>query len=371
MLINREIPMKIGYIAKPEITPTSGMGRVAFEWREALKRRNVELLDLAASYRGINRHLFVLRTAKVMSNIDRQSIQGVILHEPLAWTGLLTRTPSVIMSHGLEERGLKLCRGLPNQWTISSLILDRSQSLLNRAAFRRARLFLAISEDDVNYLQRRVGVDRARIYKFDNGCDPVGSIAQPTSGTTTVLFNGSWIDRKGKALLIYAAKALDAERRNIRWVLIGTGTKEKDVLEEWPPELRSRVVIIERFDRKAEVDWVLSCTVFVLPSYFEGQPLSLLQAMRLGRCCVTSDCCGQRDLVTDRVNGLLFRPGDSDGFLAALRLAIDDSQLRARLGQEAARSLEDWDWPSQADKVVNEIIKSLGKIGPRSITDET
>jgi len=75
--------------------------------------------------------------------------------------------------------------------------------------------------------------------------------------------------------------------------------------------------------------------VFVLPSQWEGHPKALLEAMSAGLACVVSDVEGNRSLITDRVTGLLVEPGNPTALESAIRLVLNDSSLRQRLGQAA------------------------------------
>lgn len=81
--------------------------------------------------------------------------------------------------------------------------------------------------------------------------------------------------------------------------------------------------------------------VFALSSRAEGFPMSLLEAMAMGIPCVAFDCApGVREIVTDRVNGLLIQPGNTDRFTDGLRELMDDAELRDRLGEQAVLDVQ-------------------------------
>ena len=70
----------------------------------------------------------------------------------------------------------------------------------------------------------------------------------------------------------------------------------------------------------------LSCMdVFVMPSIKEGLGLALLEAMSAGRPCVASATGGIRDIVQDRVNGMLVPVGDSGAIADAILKILSDS----------------------------------------------
>ncbi len=82
--------------------------------------------------------------------------------------------------------------------------------------------------------------------------------------------------------------------------------------------------------------------IFVLPSTFEGLPMSVIEAMLCGLAVVASDISGPREQVADGETGLLVPPGDATRLAEALSLLAGDPGLRRRMGQagrERARAL--------------------------------
>jgi glycosyltransferase involved in cell wall biosynthesis len=77
--------------------------------------------------------------------------------------------------------------------------------------------------------------------------------------------------------------------------------------------------------------------VFVLPSYYEGLPLGLLEAMACGVPAIATRVGGIPDVIEDRVNGLLVEPGEPQALARALVAMLTDEALRRRL-REAARN---------------------------------
>ena len=91
----------------------------------------------------------------------------------------------------------------------------------------------------------------------------------------------------------------------------------------------------------------------MLPSFFEGQPLSLLQAMETGRCCITTDCCGQRDLIRHTQNGLLHQPGDAVQLASLIEECAKSEGLRKSLGHRAKLTVQGRSWEQVGSEVVD------------------
>ena len=139
------------------------------------------------------------------------------------------------------------------------------------------------------------------------------------------------------------------------WLLAGTGGDRTTTLNTWPEELRSSVEVIPTFVRSEEVDILKRTNIFVLPSFFEGQPLSLLQAMEAGRCCITTNCCGQRDLIQHGENGLLYDSGKAPALAKLLGDCIQNEALCYRLGKQDKASVSDRHWSTVSHEVVDRI----------------
>jgi len=120
-------------------------------------------------------------------------------------------------------------------------------------------------------------------------------------------------------------------------LIVGDGNREeRDRLEDIAKETGVSSSVIFTGFRK-DVARVLSAfDVFVLPSFFEGCPLSLLEAMAAGRCIVATDIPSIREIV-QRHETLLFNSGDINMLEKALFRLYYDLDLREKLGRNAGR----------------------------------
>ena len=82
------------------------------------------------------------------------------------------------------------------------------------------------------------------------------------------------------------------------------------------------------------------CSIFVLPSYREGTPRSVLEAMSMGRAIITTDVPGCRETVIDGITGFLVPPKDSSNLAAAMIKLIQDSKLIREMGQNSREYAE-------------------------------
>lgn len=90
---------------------------------------------------------------------------------------------------------------------------------------------------------------------------------------------------------------------------------------------------LRRLGYRADVAAVLAAAdIFVLPSHFEGLPMSVIEAMLTGLPVVATDIRGSREQVVDAVTGLLVPAGNVGALATALRAMVEDGSSRARMG---------------------------------------
>lgn len=82
-------------------------------------------------------------------------------------------------------------------------------------------------------------------------------------------------------------------------------------------------------------DYLGRCGVFVLPTYYEGQPVSVLEAMAHNCAVVASNVGGIPMMIEDNFNGLLIAPKDVNSLCDALMTLLRDTELMGRLGENA------------------------------------
>ena len=124
-----------------------------------------------------------------------------------------------------------------------------------------------------------------------------------------------------------------------------------------------------------ERDAVLeSASVFLLPSYDEGLPMALLEAMAAGLAPITSAVGAIPEIISDGQNGLLVSPGDVTELSAALTRLVDDADARKRLStaaQEKARTLSRAAWETQIEDLWDQLRDTRGThVAPQYETGE-
>lgn len=161
--------------------------------------------------------------------------------------------------------------------------------------------------------------------------------------------------QKGQLLLVEAAARLAAEGTNFQLVLVGDGEMREPIEAAIKAHrLEASVRITGWIDSAAVRAELLASRALVLPSFAEGLPVVVMEAMAVGRPVVTTRIAGIPELVRDGIDGWLVPPGSIDDLVDAMRacLAASEEQL-ARMGVAArARVRERHDADTEAAKLL-------------------
>jgi glycosyltransferase involved in cell wall biosynthesis len=176
-------------------------------------------------------------------------------------------------------------------------------------------------------------------------------------GTPTVALIARMLWDKGIGEYVEAARTIKAKGLAANLVLVGApdvrnpGAISEAQLREWDAE-----GVVRWLGHRTDIPEVLAaCHIVCLPSYREGLPKSLLEAMAAGRPIVATDVPGCREAVRDGDNGLLVPSRDSGALARALETLIREPELRRRLGARGRERAE----TEFASDVVNEATLAL------------
>ncbi len=234
-------------------------------------------------------------------------------------------------------------------------ILRRSATLLYRLALRRCNGVIAQNQDIADIFVRSEIVPAERISTVrGTGVDLAHFRSQPLQhGAPVFLFVGRLLRDKGILEFVAAARSLKQRLPSAVFRIVGepdpnpAGLRIAQVLE-W-----QREGIIEYVGFQADVRPALAdCRALVLPSYHEGAPRSVLEAMAVGRAVVTTDAIGCREMIFAAgapdnqevrwgINGGVVPVKRSEPLAAALHRLGSDFAVAETMGQAGRRAAEE------------------------------
>ncbi len=170
-----------------------------------------------------------------------------------------------------------------------------------------------------------------------------------------ILFLGRLVPEKGVQYLIEAYKHVDTDKK----LVIAGGSSDTNTFTQELKELAKDDdrIIFTGFVQGQTLDELYSnAYVYCLPSDLEGMPLSLLEAMSYGNCCLTSDIAECTEVVEDKA--LIFRKSDIEDLKEKLQFACDHPEEVQKLKDGAANFIcRKYNW----DDVVKQTLKLYRK----------
>ena len=153
---------------------------------------------------------------------------------------------------------------------------------------------------------------------------------------------GRLVNAKGQGVLLQAAKTLIDRGVNFTLQIVGDGPDKID-LEKFSAthQLTQHVNFMGKVNHDQIQQLQQKADVFVLPSFAEGIPIVLMEAMACGTPCVTTHITGIPELFTHDHDGLLVRPGNAIMLADALERLITQTDTRDRLKTAALATVRD------------------------------
>jgi glycosyltransferase involved in cell wall biosynthesis len=162
-------------------------------------------------------------------------------------------------------------------------------------------------------------------------------------------FVGRLVPAKGLLYLLAAIRQIKPEFPNVVVLIVGDGPQKAE-LQGKARDLNLRTVFtgyqIETPPYYALMD------VFVLPSFFEGLPGVVLEALAMEKTVVATNVGGTSDIVVDGENGFLVPTRDAERVASALKKLIADKSLRVKMGKVGREMVQrGFLWDDIVDKV--------------------
>lgn len=199
-------------------------------------------------------------------------------------------------------------------------------------------------------------VDKKKIVVIPNGVN-LPQMSNGKHGTHKLLFLGRICKEKGVEELLETVVGLSQKYQDIQLYLGGIFEDEDlKVLAEQNPEI---VTLLGWVEGREKEKYLKLCDIFVLPSYFEGQPVSVLEAMSYACCVVASRVGGIPQMIEDDESGLLVEPGNKISLKKALIKVLEDEKLCTKLGMAAREKARE---EFSIDQSMEKLLSLYGKV---------
>ena len=157
----------------------------------------------------------------------------------------------------------------------------------------------------------------------------------------TILFL-SWLDtNKGIYELINATKMLKKHRSDFKVLIAGMGEAYYGVINEIKNEsLQDCIELYGWAIGSDKISVLRRSDIFVLPSYFEGFPNSLMEAMAAGKACIATNVGSIPDMITNKVNGLIIKQKNAVDLFEKINYLLDNPEFRTQLSHNARKRMK-------------------------------
>ena len=285
-------------------------------------------INILSDFRYLMRLIEIIKLVKpemmlcyTMKPVIYGTIAGWIAKVPARFSMITGLGFLFIESQGVFKRGVQFI----------------GTSLLWFSLLKNHKLFFQNIDDKDLFVDRNlISSNKPTCVVNGSGVDLVHYDKRPLPSHASFLLIARMIKNKGIREYIEAIRLVKKSHPKVKFSMVGGIEENIDGVD--PKEIQSWVVegLVDYKgplpDVRREIE---NCSVFVLPSYREGTPRSVLEAMSMGRAVITTDVPGCRDTVRSGLNGFLVRPKDCCDLADAMRRLIEDEELRTEMGEKS------------------------------------
>lgn len=207
--------------------------------------------------------------------------------------------------------------------------------------------FLVLSPYYKDFFEKTIGIKNVKVFPDTIKILPK---RERKEFNEKILFLGRLCKGKGVAELIEASAALKETHPDLELYLGGIweDTKLSEMIT--PHDF---IHYIGWINEEEKVKWFKECSIFALPSYFEGQSVAILEAMNNCLSVVATNVGGIPMMISNRDNGILVEPQNANALADGIRILLDNKEECRRLSDNAYETVKN---NFNIDNTVDEIL---------------
>jgi L-malate glycosyltransferase len=330
------------------------------------ERMILTLLSRLKGYEGMRIIALSLNEGTLTAKLRESGIETIVIPENansffvILWKAcrcLRGRGIELIHGHGYKEhllavliskvistkRLVSTLHGLPEPEVsrgsrrIANRLIRKCDFVMLKHLFTRV---VAVSEGLKASMIQKHGFDPAKVEVIHNGIDylPPSNSSRLSCSIIHIGTVGRMVPVKDFGLFLDVAKEIRKQRDNIRFSILGDGPL-KDELTRKAKESGLEGIILFEEHRPDPTHYYQSIDVYLNTSLHEGLPLSILEAMACGKPIVAPNVGGLPEIITHGKEGFLVETRDPRDFAQWCLKLARDSQLRSKMGQNAAEQV--------------------------------
>ncbi len=182
---------------------------------------------------------------------------------------------------------------------------------------------------------------------------------------TNILFLGNLVERKGIYDVLKSINSITKKNKQVHFTFAGS-EEVKGQIDEFRETckdlgLEDYVTVKPNISDEEKYELFAVSDIFLLPSYAEGLPIAMLEAMASGLPVISSHVGGIPEVIDDGENGYLITPGDHLELANRIIKLIENPNLRMMMSKCNKQKIKDrYDWKNVANQISNQYFKLLG-----------
>ena len=291
---------------------------------------------------------------KIISNINPNIIISYTL-KPIIYSGLATLLNKKILF-------FPLITGLGGIFNTSKIFFYPIKIILiflSKLVLRKSKVMIFQNSDNLEYFNKlKIAPKVKKIIIEGSGVDTNYFNIEPMKNhNITFLLIARLLKDKGIEEYIEAAKKIKSNNKSINFNLIGPKDNSHNRVDFDYIKQNHDKGIINYFGFQKDVKpFIADSHVFVLPSYHEGLPRSVLEAMSMGRPVITTQVPGCKETVINNENGFLIPYKNVSILVEKMNWFIENKEEIIKMGEKSRNLVED---KFSSEKINNKFIKLL------------
>ena len=288
-------------------------------------------------------HIHGIFVNKLLKSLSKE-IDVFHVHSPLSPV-IKTKKPIVTTFHTPMKVDAKYIELIDYKAYISKYMAEHVSYSLEKQLAKKSQLITAVSSSVSEQLSSVYGLNDTKI--IGNGVDIEYFKPAECMRDGNVLCVGRFDLRKGIFDVIKCAKILKEEKVPIKIKMVGTGPLYNLIVEQVTKNNLGEYVTLLGFQSKENLlNLYQTSSIFLMPSYYEGLPTVLLEAMACKLPIIATSVSGNVDLIEDKHNGLLIPPKSPKVMAEKIIQLSNDKIYSEYLSANALKKIEEkytWD----------------------------
>lgn len=177
---------------------------------------------------------------------------------------------------------------------------------------------------------------------------------------------------KNFKLLAEIDRVLQKNNCLINWHIAGMGITREEIFENWDSGDDSRIIYYGYLDELKLVQYLQKCNLFILPSFKEGMPISLIESMKCGLVPIVNQWNDSiKELIKNGINGFLSSENEVDEYVNYILLLASDPALFKKISDNAKESSANINLEKESIQNIEKLFLSLKNVTIKRTPNKT